>query len=104
MGIHVMATYGRTETSGIVTSRNMFDYSNDAHLGAPVGCNEIKLLDDPEGRYTSGDQSNPRGEVHYRFISIGNRLARIHDLRAFCSLLMRDVFMLLVCIDSYSRS
>ncbi|KAK3818005.1 MAG: hypothetical protein JOS17DRAFT_778315 [Linnemannia elongata] len=66
MGIHVMATYGRTETSGIVTSRNMFDYSNDAHLGAPVGCNEIKLLDDPEGRYTSGDQSNPRGEILIR--------------------------------------
>ncbi|KAF9293602.1 Long-chain-fatty-acid--CoA ligase 6 [Linnemannia elongata] len=66
MGIHVISTYGRTETSGIVTSRNMFDYSNDAHLGAPVGCNEIKLLDDPERRYTSGDQPNPRGEILVR--------------------------------------
>ncbi|KAF9133493.1 Long-chain-fatty-acid--CoA ligase 6 [Mortierella sp. 14UC] len=66
MGIHVMTTYGRTETSGIVTSRNMFDYSNDAHLGAPVSCNEIKLVDDPEGRYTSADQPNPRGEILVR--------------------------------------
>ncbi|KAG0295919.1 Long-chain-fatty-acid--CoA ligase 6 [Linnemannia gamsii] len=66
MGIHVMTTYGRTETSGIVTSRNMFDYANDAHLGAPVICNEIKLVDDPEGRYTSADQPNPRGEILVR--------------------------------------
>lgn len=74
MGIHVISTYGRTETSGIVTSRNMFDYSNDAHLGAPVGCDEIKLLDDPERRYTSGDQPNPRGEVNYRFTPIDKKL------------------------------
>ncbi|KAF9096164.1 Long-chain-fatty-acid--CoA ligase 6 [Mortierella sp. GBA35] len=66
MGIHVVTTYGRTETSGIVTSRNMFDYSNDARLGAPVNCNEIKLVDDPEGRYTSADQPNPRGEILVR--------------------------------------
>lgn len=102
MGIHVMATYGRTETSGIVTSRNMFDYSNDAHLGAPVGCNEVKLLDDPERRYTSGDQPNPRGEVNYRFISI--RLIRIHGLGAFCSLLMGVGLCCCFFVDSCSRS
>ncbi|KAF9929467.1 Long-chain-fatty-acid--CoA ligase 6 [Linnemannia zychae] len=66
MGINVITTYGRTETSGITTSRNMFDYSNDSHLGAPVSCNEIKLVDDPEGRYTSADQSNLRGEIYIR--------------------------------------
>ncbi|KAF9994356.1 hypothetical protein BGZ79_000900 [Entomortierella chlamydospora] len=63
MGIHVISTYGRTETSGIATSRSMFDYSSVAHLGGPVGCNEIKLVDDIEGKHTCTDVPNPRGEV-----------------------------------------
>lgn len=63
MGIHVISTYGRTETSGIVTSRNMYDYSNTPQLGAPVGCNEVKLVDDTENGYSCSDEPNPRGEV-----------------------------------------
>ncbi|KAG0250607.1 Long chain acyl-CoA synthetase 7 peroxisomal, partial [Mortierella polycephala] len=66
LGIHVISTYGRTETSGIVTSRNMYDYENTPQLGAPVGCNEVKLLDDVEGKYTSADEPNPRGEILVR--------------------------------------
>lgn len=63
MGIHVISTYGRTETSGIVTSRNMYDYSNTPQLGAPMGCNEVKLVDDAESGYSCSDEPNPRGEV-----------------------------------------
>lgn len=63
LGIRVMSTYGRTETAGTVTSRSMFDYSNSAHLGSPVSCNEIKLVDDKIGGYKSMDEPNPRGEV-----------------------------------------
>ncbi|KAG0000601.1 hypothetical protein BGZ80_006337, partial [Entomortierella chlamydospora] len=66
MGIHVISTYGRTETSGIATSRSMFDYSSVAHLGGPVGCNEIKLVDDIEGKHTCTDVPNPRGEILVR--------------------------------------
>ncbi|KAF9430520.1 hypothetical protein BGZ76_000809 [Entomortierella beljakovae] len=66
MGIPVICIYGRTETSGIATSRNMFDYSDIQHLGAPVGCNEIKLVDDPEKNFTSEDQPEPRGEILIR--------------------------------------
>ncbi|KAG0057629.1 hypothetical protein BGZ83_007002 [Gryganskiella cystojenkinii] len=66
MGIHVMSTYGRTETSGIVTSRNMYDYSNSPQVGAPVGCNEVKLVDDAESRLSCSDEPNPRGEILIR--------------------------------------
>ncbi|KAF8942815.1 Long chain acyl-CoA synthetase 7 peroxisomal, partial [Entomortierella lignicola] len=66
MGIPVITTYGRTETSGITTSRHMFDYTSNEHLGAPVSCNEIKLINDVEGKYTCDDQPNPRGEILIR--------------------------------------
>ncbi|KAF9116061.1 Long-chain-fatty-acid--CoA ligase 5 [Mortierella sp. AM989] len=66
MGIHVICSYGRTETSGIATNRNMFDYSNTVHLGGPVGCNEVKLVDDTDGKYTCVDEPNPRGEILIR--------------------------------------
>ncbi|KAI9242708.1 MAG: hypothetical protein BYD32DRAFT_402377 [Podila humilis] len=66
LGIRVMSTYGRTETAGTVTSRSMFDYSNSAHLGSPVSCNEIKLVDDKTGGYKSTDEPNPRGEILVR--------------------------------------
>lgn len=63
LGVRVVSTYGRTETAGTVTSRSMFDYSTSAHLGSPVSCNEIKLVDDKTGGYKSTDEPNPRGEV-----------------------------------------
>ena len=63
LGIPVVSTYGRTETSGIATSRNIFDYSETPHAGGPVGCNEIKLLNDAEEGYASVDDFCPRGEV-----------------------------------------
>ncbi|KAI1301116.1 Long-chain-fatty-acid--CoA ligase 6 [Mortierella claussenii] len=66
MGIHVISTYGRTETSGIATCRNIYDYSNVPTLGAPVGCNEIKLIDDIEGGYSCEDEPQPRGEILVR--------------------------------------
>ncbi|KAF8925896.1 Long-chain-fatty-acid--CoA ligase 5 [Dissophora ornata] len=67
MGIRVISTYGRTETSGIATSCNMFDYSSTTqHVGAPVGCNEIKLVDDVESGFISADEPNPRGEILIR--------------------------------------
>ncbi|KAG0210299.1 hypothetical protein BGX28_009455 [Mortierella sp. GBA30] len=66
MGIHVINTYGRTETSGIVTARNVLDYSNAPHLGPPVGCNEVKLVDDVGSGFTSADEPNARGEILIR--------------------------------------
>ncbi|KAF9931966.1 hypothetical protein BGZ67_005063 [Mortierella alpina] len=66
MGIHVIETHGRTETSGIVTARNMLDYTSASHLGPPVGCNEVKLVDDVAAGYTSADEPTPRGEILVR--------------------------------------
>ncbi|KAG0076019.1 Long-chain-fatty-acid--CoA ligase 6 [Podila epicladia] len=66
LGVRVVSTYGRTETAGTVTSRSIFDYSTSAHLGSPVSCNEIKLVDDKTGGYKSTDEPNPRGEILVR--------------------------------------
>ncbi|KAF9429591.1 hypothetical protein BGZ94_010179 [Podila epigama] len=66
LGIRVVGTYGRTETAGTVTSRNLYDYSNSAHLGAPVNCNEIKLVDDVAGGYKTTDEPYGRGEILVR--------------------------------------
>ncbi|KAG0349199.1 Long-chain-fatty-acid--CoA ligase 6 [Podila humilis] len=66
LGIRVVSTFGRTEVAGMATSRSMFDYTNTPQLGAPVSCNEIKLVDDDVGGYKSTDEPNMRGEILIR--------------------------------------
>ncbi|KAG0223408.1 hypothetical protein BGW41_005598 [Actinomortierella wolfii] len=65
-GVPAIKIYGRTETSGVATCRNLYDYSGAEHAGPPMGCSEIKLLDDPEHGYTAADQPHPRGEILVR--------------------------------------
>ncbi|KAF9577347.1 hypothetical protein BGW38_007493, partial [Lunasporangiospora selenospora] len=64
--IPVVSVYGRTEASGLVTCRNMLDYSTVPYLGGPAGCNEIKLKDDAQSGYACTDEPLPRGEVLIR--------------------------------------
>jgi long-chain acyl-CoA synthetase len=57
--------YGQTETSAGIS----ITYSGDCtsgHIGAPVACGEIKLVDVPSMNYTSKDKPNPRGEICVR--------------------------------------
>lgn len=44
-----------------------YDYNADPKArGAPLPCNELKLVDVPELSLTAEDQPNPRGEIWVR--------------------------------------
>ncbi|KAF9160078.1 hypothetical protein DFQ26_005896 [Actinomortierella ambigua] len=65
-GVPAIKVYGHTETSGVATCRNIYDYSSTEHAGPPMGCCEIKLLDNAEHGYTGADQPFARGEILVR--------------------------------------
>ncbi|KAF7729642.1 Long-chain-fatty-acid--CoA ligase 5 [Apophysomyces ossiformis] len=67
LGAQILKAFNQTETTGTATVSMCFDYGADpAAFGAPLACNEVKLLDLPERQYSSEDQPNPRGEIWVR--------------------------------------
>eukprot|EP00742_Colponemidia_sp_Colp-10_P000272 GILJ01000306.1.p1 GENE.GILJ01000306.1~~GILJ01000306.1.p1 ORF type:complete len:692 (-),score=129.63 GILJ01000306.1:157-2187(-) len=68
--VPVMEGYGQTECSAAATLTRPQD-TTLGHVGGPLPCNEIKLVDVPDMNYTSDDKDEhgnpmPRGEVCYR--------------------------------------
>uniref|UniRef100_A0A1E1XDH5 long-chain-fatty-acid--CoA ligase n=1 Tax=Amblyomma aureolatum TaxID=187763 RepID=A0A1E1XDH5_9ACAR len=59
---YVAEGYGLTETGGAGTFMDAEDVS-DERVGAPLpGC-YVRLVDWPEGKYSTSDKPNPRGEI-----------------------------------------
>ncbi|XP_078694034.1 long-chain-fatty-acid--CoA ligase 4-like isoform X1 [Branchiostoma floridae x Branchiostoma belcheri] len=58
----VLQGYGLTETCGAGTVTEVDDLTT-GRVGAPLICNEIKLVDWDEGGYTTEDKPYPRGEI-----------------------------------------
>ena len=54
--------YGMTETCCVISMTSHGD-AMGGHVGGPVVCCEIKLVDIPEMNYTHTDKPHPRGEV-----------------------------------------
>lgn len=54
------AGYGMTESAAGIAVSN--DY-HPGHVGAPLSCNEVTLLDIPEMAYLNSDKPYPRGEI-----------------------------------------
>ncbi|KAI8468294.1 MAG: hypothetical protein J3K34DRAFT_427744 [Monoraphidium minutum] len=61
----VLEGYGMTETSCTI-SLTRPDDPTIGHVGAPLPCCEVKLVDIPEMNYTRGDRPYARGEVCVR--------------------------------------
>lgn len=69
IGCPVIQGYGMTETSAAATIMSTADITTGQN-GAPLPCNEIKLVDVPEMNYLHTDSPNPRGEVWIRGANI----------------------------------
>jgi len=65
IGCPVIQGYGMTETSAAATIMAQTDITT-GHNGAPLPCNEIKLVDVEEMNYLHTDSPHPRGEVWVR--------------------------------------
>jgi len=67
---NVVEGYGQTEASAACSLTNRQDVNASGHVGSPLACNEIKLVDVPEMNYRSTDTVKgvpyPRGEVWVR--------------------------------------
>lgn len=65
-GSQMLSGFGTTECSaaGIVSLPG--DYTSESHVGVPLPCTEMKLVDVPEMNYFATDEPNPRGEVWIR--------------------------------------
>lgn len=63
----VLQTFNLTETSASLTASMFYDYNaNPNAKGAPLPCNEIKLIDVVERSLGADDKPNPRGEIWVR--------------------------------------
>ena len=67
LSTQVIQTFNLPETSSSITASMFFDYNALPEArGAPLPCNEIKLVDQPERALTAEDKPNPRGEIWVR--------------------------------------
>ncbi|KAI8877462.1 acetyl-CoA synthetase-like protein [Backusella circina FSU 941] len=67
MSAQVLQAFNTTETASAMTLSVFYDYSPDPHFrGAPLPCNEMKVVDVPELCLYSSDLPNPRGELWIR--------------------------------------
>ncbi|KAI8987960.1 AMP-dependent synthetase/ligase [Mycotypha africana] len=63
----VLQAFNMTETTSSIVASMFYDYNADPEAkGAPLPCNEIKLVDVPEMNLTAEDMPNPRGEIWVR--------------------------------------
>lgn len=73
---HVVEGYGQTETAAGATITPLAEQAEGGHVGVPIACNEIRLVDVPDMGYLVTDKThgegkaaipcNGRGEIWYR--------------------------------------
>ncbi|KAJ1507134.1 Long chain acyl-CoA synthetase 7 peroxisomal [Coelomomyces lativittatus] len=61
--------YGQTETTAGIAVTWLGD-TVSGHLGSPLSCNQVKLVDVPHMQYTSKDIPCPRGEIYVKGPSV----------------------------------
>ncbi|KAI9301549.1 hypothetical protein BJ944DRAFT_257498 [Cunninghamella echinulata] len=67
LGVQVLKVFNSAETSSTMTASMFYDYNADPQaVGAPLPCNELKLMDYPDKSLYCDDSPNPRGEIWIR--------------------------------------
>ncbi|CEP07723.1 hypothetical protein [Parasitella parasitica] len=67
LSVQVLQSFNTTETTSSITASMFYDYNAAPEAkGAPLPCNEIKLVDVPELSMHAEDIPNPRGEIWVR--------------------------------------
>ncbi|KAK4516475.1 uncharacterized protein ATC70_011447 [Mucor velutinosus] len=67
LSVQVLQAFNTTETTSSITSSMFYDYNAIPEAkGAPLPCNEVKLIDVPERSLHAEDSPNPRGEIWVR--------------------------------------
>ena len=70
--------YGQTECGAAATITQLGDTST-GHVGGPMPCNDVKLVDVPEMNYvTVNPGGNPRGEVCFRGPNVFSGYFKVH--------------------------
>ncbi|KAI8343063.1 hypothetical protein BC941DRAFT_344235 [Chlamydoabsidia padenii] len=81
LGTQVLKVLNTAETSSTMTASMFYDYNADPHsFGAPLPCNELKLMDLPEQNLYCDDSPNPRGEIWVRGNNVFKRYWNDQDL------------------------
>ncbi|KAJ2613281.1 medium-chain fatty acid-CoA ligase faa2 [Coemansia sp. RSA 1365] len=81
-GAKVIPIFGTPETSSITTAGQLYDYASaiDTHnVGAPLACNEIKVVDAKDVGLLAEDQPNPRGTIAVRGPNVTAALWNVHE-------------------------
>jgi len=63
IGSPVVEGYGQTEGTGGATVGDLTDMDSVGHVGGPIPCVEIKLVDVPEMEYLNSDKSHGAGGI-----------------------------------------
>ncbi|KAJ2791588.1 medium-chain fatty acid-CoA ligase faa2, partial [Coemansia guatemalensis] len=81
-GAKVIPIFGTLETSAISTAGQFYDYASaiETHnVGAPLACNEIKVVDAKDVGLSAEDHPNPRGIIAVRGPNVATSLWNVSE-------------------------